>query len=368
MGKWEMVRLGDVCRPKQWKTISTAQLIDSGYPVYGANGKIGYFNEYTHEKETVLVTCRGATCGTVNICGKYSYVNGNAMALDDLSSNVNLKYMAQYLRARGLSDIITGSAQPQIIRSNIEKIYIPIPPLDVQQQIANVLDKASALIEMRKAQMDKLDLLIKSQFIEMFELHSWETELAGSIMFGMRNGVSPSKSGEHYEKVLTLSAITQGSFDSSAWKDGLFDYYPSGEKRISSTDFYICRGNGNKALVGTGVYSMEDRPDLVFPDTVIAAHVDEQKVCLPYLCNAWKSPSVRSQIEASARTTNGTYKINQNIISNIEVTLPPLSIQYEFADFVAQVDKSKFVLQQSLEKLELNYKSLMQKCFRGEIF
>ncbi len=75
----KQVNLVDVCKPKQWKTISANQLKNAGYPVYGANGKIGYYSEYTHEFPTILITCRGATCGTVNICDAKSYVNGNAI-------------------------------------------------------------------------------------------------------------------------------------------------------------------------------------------------------------------------------------------------------------------------------------------------
>ena len=161
-------------------------------------------------------------------------------------------------------------------------------------------------------------------------------------MLNMRNGVSPSNAGTYPAKVLTLSAITQGDFDPSSWKDGMFDTEPPIEKRVTASDFYMCRGNGNKNLVGAGAYSKEDRYDLVFPDTAIAATIDLQQVCLPYLFHAWKRPSVREQIETGARTTNGTYKINQGVVSNIELILPPLELQMQFAGFVEQTDKSKF--------------------------
>ena len=203
----------------------------------------------------------------------------------------------------------------------------------------------------------------QSRFIELFESKSWETVRADSIMFNMRNGVSPSNTGKYPAKVLTLSAITQGDFDSSSWKDGMFEAEPPIEKRVTSSDFYMCRGNGNKNLVGAGVYSKENRYDLVFPDTVIAATVDLQRVCLPYLFHSWMRPSVRDQIEAGARTTNGTYKINQGVVSNIELMLPPLELQNVFAAFVEQTDKSKLAVQKALEELEILKKSLMQQYF-----
>ena len=121
--------LCEICNPKQWKTISSEQLKKNGYPVYGANGIIGYYSEYNHEKETLLITCRGATCGTLNICEAFSYVNGNAMALDNLSKDIDIKFLYYFLKNRGLKDTITGSAQPQIVRQSLEKVRISYPEI-----------------------------------------------------------------------------------------------------------------------------------------------------------------------------------------------------------------------------------------------
>ena len=223
------------------------------------------------------------------------------------------------------------------------QMRIPCPSVDEQIYAIEVLDKIIALIDSRKQQLLELDNLIKARFVEMFESHPRETVKAGSLFQEIRNGVSPSTSGIYTLKVLTLSSITQGAFDESAWKNGIFDKMPAADKRVSKTDFYICRGNGNKALVGTAAYSKHDCPDLVFPDTIIAARVDTSKVCLPYLFYAWKQPEVRMQIETGARTTNGTFKVNQKILSDIEIVIPPLDAQLQFAAIVDQIDKSKVV-------------------------
>ncbi|MBQ8444806.1 MAG: restriction endonuclease subunit S [Opitutales bacterium] len=130
------MKLGDLCSPKQWKTISTDMLTTKGYPVYGANGKIGFYSSFNHEEETLLVTCRGATCGNLNICEKFSYVNGNAMALDNLSESVSLLFLFYALRNRGFEDVVSGSAQPQIIKADIERITVPVPPLSLQEEFA----------------------------------------------------------------------------------------------------------------------------------------------------------------------------------------------------------------------------------------
>ena len=99
----------------------------------------------------------------------------------------------------------------------------------------------------------------------------------------MRNGLSPSKSGSHHSRVLTLSAITQGCFNSSAWKDGFFAEKPPVDKHVSVDDFYVCRGNGNIHLVGLGEYPDRTMEDVVFPDTMIAAKIKQGQIILPYL-------------------------------------------------------------------------------------
>ncbi|KMZ26827.1 hypothetical protein ABN48_06610 [Haemophilus influenzae] len=137
---WKKYNLFDICQPKQWKTIAVKDLINEGYPVYGANGIIGYYHEYNHDVATVLLTCRGATCGEVHISKPYSYINGNAMCMDNLSDNTITEFLYYYLKSINLNFIISGSAQPQITQIGLRKVEIPIPPLDTQQAIVNKIE------------------------------------------------------------------------------------------------------------------------------------------------------------------------------------------------------------------------------------
>ena len=159
-----------ICRPKQWPTITTQQLQSSGFPVYGANGKIGFYNEYNHAQPTILITCRGATCGTLNICEPKSYVTGNAMALDDLDSEIyDLKYIYYALLARGVKDTISGTAQPQITRESLARVSLPIPKtIEEQRRIAAILDRADAIRRKRKQAIALTEQLLRSTFLEMF--------------------------------------------------------------------------------------------------------------------------------------------------------------------------------------------------------
>ncbi len=262
-----------------------------------------------------------------------------------VSPELNQQYLYYYLKSDfalyRIKAVATGSVRDNLKLEMLKNFPIRIPSVEEQEYIVQALDKAKNIINLRRSVLQKLDDLIKARFVEMFESQAWERVRAGTIMLNMRNGVSPSNIGTYPAKVLTLSAITQGGFNPDSWKDGMFDVDPPLEKRVTASDFYMCRGNGNKKLVGVGVYSKEDRYDLIFPDTAIAATIDLHRICLPYLFYAWQQPFVRKQIEAGARTTNGTYKINQGVVSNIELALPPLKLQKQFAAFVAAIDKSK---------------------------
>lgn len=142
-------RLIDICNPKQWPTISSKQLQDCGYPVFGANGLIGYFDSFNHADPTVLVTCRGATCGTINVSPPNCYVTGNSMAMDDPDPGLlTTEYLEWVLRIRGMHDVISGSAQPQITRQGLEAVLIPVPPIEAQTDFANEL-RAVARIDNR---------------------------------------------------------------------------------------------------------------------------------------------------------------------------------------------------------------------------
>jgi restriction endonuclease S subunit len=149
--------LVDFCKPRQHQTLSQEQLTGGKYKVFGANGYIGFHNTYTHDAPVIAVTCRGSTCGTINYLDAYTYITGNSMCLDDLDESICTKeYLYQYLTFRGLRDLITGSAQPQIIGAAFSSVEVPIPALDVQLRISKCLFLAANEINHQRQTLSKL--------------------------------------------------------------------------------------------------------------------------------------------------------------------------------------------------------------------
>ncbi len=159
---WTITNLFEVCQPRQWKTISTKELTQAGYTVYGANGVIGFYNQYTHEAPTLMITCRGATCGNLHISKPFSYINGNAMALDHLNESIcSMSYLHRFLQARGFDDVISGSAQPQITQEGLRKVDIPIAPRQEQKRIADKLDTVLTRVDAVNTRLARVAPLLK---------------------------------------------------------------------------------------------------------------------------------------------------------------------------------------------------------------
>lgn len=251
----------------------------------------------------------------------------------------------------------------------LKRLEIPLPPLSEQRRIAAILDKADALRRKRKRAIELLDNLTQSIFLEMFgDIETLDTSSFGrSLSRPLRNGISPAKAGRFLGNVLTLSAITGKTFKPEAAKEAKFAIELPANQRVEQGDFLICRGNGNKSMVGIGVTVPISMPETVFPDTIIAGRLDDEKFDMHYFEKIWNSQYVRKQIERSARTTNGTYKVNQKVLEDIEIPNPDRRLQSEYGQRV-EIVKSQVARQISQKAdLEALFASLQHRAFSGQL-
>lgn len=139
----QKVRLLSVCDVYQPQTIATKEFCPTGkYIVYGANGAIGHYTKYNHAESEILMACRGATCGAINVSQPYSWINGNAMVITPNGTiDISKKYLQYYLTYCNKEDIITGTAQPQITRQNLKDFQIVICDIDEQNRIVTKIEE-----------------------------------------------------------------------------------------------------------------------------------------------------------------------------------------------------------------------------------
>ena len=172
---WVEATLGEVCEMYQPKTIGLKDLVSNGqYPVFGANGIIGQYDKFNHEEPQLLITCRGATCGSVNISEPFSWITGNAMVVRPLGAALDLGYLEYAFRGGiNTSEAITGSAQPQITRTNLSPLPISFPfSVEEQQRLAagfrSLAAKTQHLTHLYERKLAALEELKKSLLHQAF--------------------------------------------------------------------------------------------------------------------------------------------------------------------------------------------------------
>lgn len=118
---------------------------DGEYPVYGSKGIIGKTNEYKFEEDQILIARVGAYAGAVQIAkGKYD-VTDNTLIVDLKSEMINMKFLYYYLVRSNLNQYARGGGQPLITGKQLKDLVIPVPPLEIQEKIVNILDKFDKL-------------------------------------------------------------------------------------------------------------------------------------------------------------------------------------------------------------------------------
>ena len=165
-------KLGTLAEIYQPQTITKTDLPDNGkYPVYGANGIIGFYDRFNHKESQIMITCRGSTCGTVNLSTPYSWITGNSMVIniDEHTSIVDKKYLYYYLKTQSFNDLISGSGQPQIVRKPLVNLNVFLPEISQQIKLREIIDTFEKTLKNEKEMLSALQkqkaFLLQSMFI-----------------------------------------------------------------------------------------------------------------------------------------------------------------------------------------------------------
>ncbi len=346
------------------------------------NTCVGKGETYCIKPGDILIAMSGATTGKIGVVPNnfdglilQNQRVGNFRITDP--EKIDRRYLKHFVSSpsyqKQIWNSMVGVAQPNISSKQLENFEISLPPLEYQRRIAEVLDRAQSLISKRREAIAQLDTLTQAIFIEMFgdpvtNPKGWSLLYFNDLLsMPLRNGLSPSNTGKVMSKVLTLSAITGNAFDENAWKTSTFQSVPPINQRVDQSDFLICRGNGNIQLVGKGYFPTQQMPEVTFPDTMIAARILPEVIERQFLQHIWNSSAVRRQLETLARTTNGTFKVNQTMLEGVMFVVPPLRLQRKFACHVETVEKLKASHRASLSELDALFASLQHRAFRGEL-
>ena len=272
-------------------------------------------------------------------------------------------FQSPYYR-RSISDLSAGANINNIRNEHIEGLEIHLPPLNEQRRIAAVLDKVSGLIAKRREQLDKLDELVKARFVEMFGNYPESTTL--SDVADVSGGLTKNSKRDRMPMKMPYLRVANVSFATIDTTEILEIGLTSEEREktlLQDGDLLFVEGNGSPDQIGrVAVWHNEITP-CVHQNHLIKARFDTTK-CLPtFALYYFMSQNGRNQIKSKAVSTSGLYTLSVSKIASFALPSPPIQSQQHFTEFASHCDKSKLTIQQSLDKLEVLKKALMQQYF-----
>ena len=289
-----------------------------------------------------------------------------------VSPEIDQQYLYYYLKSSAtlyrIKEVATGSVRDNLRLSMLYDFMIELPSLDVQRQIVSNLDLLASIIRQRNQQLTKLDELIKARFVEMFENNTYPKVKVSTVCDFITKGTTPPNdliSEEYSSDKVPYLKVYNLSFNGEL----LFDTAPQ----------YISENIHNGMLARSKVYPNDVLMNIVGPplgkfslvtdefpewniNQAIAIFRAKEKINPKYLLSALMQPEV---LNPFLRQAVGIRQPNLSLSQcrDLEIFLPPLSLQNQFADFVAEVDKSKVEVQKALDQTQLLFDSLMQQYF-----
>ena len=335
-----------------------------------------YISEHARGKarivpaQSVLVTCIGII-GKVGINSVDCAFNQQINAIIPNIEKCDCRYLAyaiQYERPK-LQSIANAPVVPILNKSQFSDIEIPLPSLEEQRKIAAVLDKVSDLIAKHRQQLDKLDELVKSRFIEMFgepenNNKAWPVKSLDKLCtVGSSKRVyqsEQSSEGVPFWRISDLvSKIDTGTVDSALFISEIkyTELKRAGLVPVTGDILVTSRGTLGRC------YIIQDEDCFYFQDGMISWLSNYSEEITPlYLQYLFTMSGFRKQIDNTQAGSTVAY-LSIAMLKKLQVMVPDKALQEQFAAFVAQTDKSKLTIKQSIEKLETLKKSLMQQYF-----
>ena len=350
---WQIKSLGEVARLIHGKGLSRELFKTDGmYPVFGSNGIIGYTDRYFSDEELLIIGRVGA-CGEVNQASGKKWITDNAIIVTP-NENIDFFFLKYKLLSANLSSLKGGTSQPLITQTKLNAVQILLPPLPVQKQIAEILEKADQAKQKRKEANQLTEQFLQSAFIEMFgdpvkNHKGWDIKIVSDVC------------NNHDSKRVPLEGSVRKN------RNGVYPYYGASgiidhiDNFIYDYDAMLIAEDGANlisratpiAFLAKGKYWVNNHAHILTP---------KSNMTFDFLTYFFNSTNLQPYITGSAQP-----KLTAKSLYNMQIPVPPFLLQQQFAELVQEVEALKEKQKQTEIELDNLFNSLMQKAFRGEL-
>ena len=286
--------------------------------------------------------------------GVYEWNRGKALlnqhifkvVFDKLDVNKKYFVFAVKYNLKEMEKRTHGATMKHITKKDFDNVLVPFPPLNKQQEIAATLDTLQSIITHRKQQLEKLDLLVKARFVEMFgepilNEKGWNMVTIGDIVTEVKYGTSkPAVEGGKYPYLRMNNLTYDGHLDLTNLK--MIDIPDSEIEKciVHRGDVLFNRTNSIELVGKTCVFDKDE--DMVIAGYIIRVRL--KSIMLPIVLSYFmNTDALKKKLRNMAKGAVNQANINAQEFKSINIYLPPIELQTQFADFVKQVDKSRFI-------------------------
>ena len=371
----EKVRLGDIVdtiQGSQYPVDEQIYIRKEGYERFLRISDYTKINEperfvkYTGKElictEEDVVVVRYGNIGSIGI-GKAGILANNLFALKKKGNkDIISKYIYYFLRSKKINNVLVNKANsstmPALTHKMIKELEIPIYTKELEIKIVKELDKVQEIIDLRKKQIEELDELIKSQFVEMFgnvndNKNSYEIKTLNEVFEFIKDGThsTPTYTNDKINGIKFLSAkdVTKGTINWENIKYIPLELHEQLVKRVKPQkgDILLAK-NGT-----TGVCAKVDRDEIFDIYVSLALLRPKEGYVVDYLVQAINNDMTKEQFDRSLKGV-GVPNLHLGEIQKVKIIVPPIELQNQFAEIVKQIDKQKFESVMELKKLQKN--------------
>ena len=340
------VKLDDVCE-RGSSNLKQSDVIDKegDYPIYGAAGYIGNVDFYHQDKPYVAVVKDGAGIGRTTLHPAKSSVIGTMQYLIP-KDNVLPEYLCYVVRYMHLEKYFTGATIPHIYFKDYKKEEFNLSSIENQKEIVSILSKVEKIIADYQSELQKLDMLIKARFVEMFgdpiqNPKGWEVVTIGDIVTEVRYGTSkPAVEGGKYPYLRMNNLTADGHLDLNDLK---YIDIPDDEIEkcvVRKGDVLFNRTNSIELVGKTAVFDLPE--DMIIAGYIIRMRLTEKM--LPEVLSQYMNlEALKGILRGMAKGAVNQANINAQELQSIKVYIPEMELQKQFVKMKEQIYKSKVI-------------------------
>jgi type I restriction enzyme S subunit len=388
---WVVTELDSLFSLAYGKGLSVKELLPEGkYNVYGANSIIGNYNSFNQEKSKVIISCRGAASGAIHQTLPKSFVTSNSIVLDAYSDELLLpNYVKYFMTSADKSQVITGTAQPQITIQLLKNLNFCFPPLAEQQRIVAKLDALFGHLDTLKTRLNNIPQILKNfrqavlnqavtgklteEWREGKDFGEWREDILGNIILGT------PKNGAYYHRslygsgtrIIRIDCFYDGALKN--WDVVQYVEIPESDKAIYGLDINDILINRVNSIEYLGKCMLVDSlpEDCIYESNMMRITCNSEIITPKYLKTYLISHNGLKELRKNAKHSVNQASINQQDVKSVIVSFPPKEEQTEIVKRVEHLFAKAAAIETAYQNLKQQIDALPQailaKAFKGEL-